>query len=367
MRAELSKYFNNDNLILLDRAFLGLYAAFQVLKRKTEKRKILFTSTTCPSPVFAAVFAGLTPVFTDINMSNYLMDLDEVKNIIDTDKDIAAIVYIYTFGHICTDILEIRDLAKSKNICLIEDVAQAFGCGISGNEAGTIGDLSVFSFGYSKQINAGDGGALMINSSEFTMDEIQNEILHTDRYIPDAELQNEYRDEFYHIRKLGIDNAGLYSLYSKFPDKYRELYFRTIKVDWDNVRDKFTKFVRNNEKISRIVYAHAYQEGLTKNPYAHKFSLPDINEDCCIYRYTFMLKDKHEAKALSDYLRKNNINCSNLYVPVSRFYNNKGFENAVKFAEGVINLWVDDTIDKDYINATLSLIECFYKNNSIKG
>lgn len=360
MEEVVKKCFGQDNFILIDRAFLGLYASFINIKKKSGKRKVIFTSTTCPSPVFAAVFAGLEPVFTDINLNDFLMDYDELEHLINNgSNDIAAVVYIYIFGHISEDIFKIRNLTKNKNVYLIEDVAQGFGCEVKEIKAGFIGDLSVFSFGHSKQIDAGNGGVLFINSEEFSRGELNDEIKNIKRYDPNAELALKYSEEFYAFRKKALDDNELFKLYNEFPNKYKELYFQKINVDWVLVRDKLEYFISHKMKQVRNERANKYHRGFMNSPYKDKMVLPNITDGASIYRYTFLVENKETAHGLSNHLRSHDIHCSNLYIPVSRFYQSKGFNHAVNFAERVINLWVDDIADDEYIEKTIKLITNF--------
>ena len=362
MKRALTEYMKNQKLILIDRAFIGLYAIFMNLKKKTDKRKVLFTSISCPFPMYAAIFAGFEPVYSDINLVNFLMDPIETCHIINTESDIAAIVYIYIFGHISKDILEIKQAADKRGVFFIEDVAQAFGCEIEGEKAGSFGDVSVFSFGYSKQIDFGGGGAVVFNSGRMIPEEIETEIGNISFNGPEPMLEKEYRDEFYKIRQLVIENHDKYELYRNFHLKYRKIFFKSMAVDWDSGKQKFENFMGTNEKKERNDRALAYANGLKDYSKKNSFVLPDITGGCSIWRYTFLVGNQSEAKQLSEYLRNDDINCSNHYLPVSRFYHAAGYSKATDFAERVINLWVDEVATEAYIEKTLNIIKNFYES-----
>ena len=359
MKKIISNYFDNNNIIFLDRAFLGLYSIFKFIKENSKKDKVLFTSITCPSPVLAADFAGLTPIFTDINSDNFLMDFNEVKNEIKNRDDIAAVVYIYIFGHASQDVFKVKDLLENKDIYLIEDVAQAFDAQVGEQKVGTIGDASVFSFGYSKQIEAGSGGLMFLNSSSLDKKKILDISNDIQRFDVDSNMQMKYKKEFYNLRKKVLKNRSNYKLYNNFFKKYKKLYFKKINVDWKKVESKLINFLDKDLKKSRNKRAFKYHNGLKKINYDSRLTLPDIKITDSIYRYTFLVNNKKNAQKLSTTLRENEIHCSNLYLPVSRFYNNSNFVKAVNFSERVINLWVDNIADENYINKTLKVIESF--------
>ncbi|WP_346353531.1 DegT/DnrJ/EryC1/StrS family aminotransferase [Azotosporobacter soli] len=361
MKTILQNFFQSERFLLIDRAFLGLYAVFCEIKKKTGKNKIIFTAMTCPSPVFAAIMAGCEPVFIDINEKDYLMDFSETVLCLETQKDIAAVVYIYIFGNASEDVLKLRQLTQESGIYLIEDAAQAFGGEIAGRKIGRVGDAAVFSFGHSKQIDAGAGGCLVLNSMEFNLEMLEWRIGQLERFAPDEELAKNYRDEFYAVRKQGLLNPLAYQKYEKFQEKYRGLYLKQITVDWASVREKTEKFILNNEIDRRYERALAYQTAFKNMKCCGKLSLPIISKGTSVYRYTFMAKNAVDAEAISELLRKNDIHCSNLHIPVSRIYHQNNYEHAVDFAKRVINLWVDDVATDQYIQKTVQIIAEYYE------
>ena len=68
----------------------------------------------------------------------------------------------HLFGNPC-DMAPIMELAKSKNIPVIEDCAQAFGASYGGKPIGTMGDISCFSLQQGKHITTGEGGVVVSN------------------------------------------------------------------------------------------------------------------------------------------------------------------------------------------------------------
>jgi dTDP-4-amino-4,6-dideoxygalactose transaminase len=61
---------------------------------------------------------------------------------------------------------EVMALAAARNLAVIEDAAQAPGSIVQGRKAGTWGDAAVISFGGSKLLSAGRGGALLTNRAD---------------------------------------------------------------------------------------------------------------------------------------------------------------------------------------------------------
>ena len=106
---------------------------------------------------------GATPVFADIEYDTLNIDPEDVARKI-TDKT-KAIMCVHYAGAPC-NLDELMTIAKSHNIALIEDAAQALGAKYNGHHIGSTGELVNFSFQAIKTITSGDGGAIATNSEE---------------------------------------------------------------------------------------------------------------------------------------------------------------------------------------------------------
>ena len=123
---------------------------------------------TCSFSFFATAEAisnvGAKPVFVDVDINTFLMDLFAVESLI-TDRT-KAILPVHLFGHpINMDML--LELAKKYNLKVIEDCAQAAGSQWNGRPVGSWGDIGCFSFFPTKNLGAaGDGGAVTTNNNQ---------------------------------------------------------------------------------------------------------------------------------------------------------------------------------------------------------
>ncbi|MEM2914370.1 MAG: DegT/DnrJ/EryC1/StrS family aminotransferase [Candidatus Bathyarchaeia archaeon] len=111
----------------------------------------------------SVVYAGALPVFAEIDDTLNLDPEDFKKKI--TDKTKAVIVIHYQGGAAKID--EIASIAKSNNIKIIEDCAQAFGGQYKGKMLGTLGDIGITSFQTNKIITCGEGGLLYTDCEEY--------------------------------------------------------------------------------------------------------------------------------------------------------------------------------------------------------
>ncbi len=141
-------------------ALFAILEAFGI-NSKHEVALQAFTCVALPNPI---VWTGATPVWIDIELSNFNLDIEDLEKKI-TPKTKAIIVQ-YTFG-IAPDIGRIKELCSRKKILLIEDCCHSLGqeIFIEGQKykAGTIGDAAIFSFGNEKVLSGTRGGFATIN------------------------------------------------------------------------------------------------------------------------------------------------------------------------------------------------------------
>jgi dTDP-4-amino-4,6-dideoxygalactose transaminase len=112
-------------------------------------------------------YVGAKPVFVDVDPATFNIDPNLIEAAI-TPKT-RAIMPVHLFG-LPADMDTILQIAKAKNLLVIEDAAQAIGSQYGGRFSGTLGDFGCFSFFPSKNLGgAGDGG--FITTDESAMDE----------------------------------------------------------------------------------------------------------------------------------------------------------------------------------------------------
>jgi len=115
------------------------------------------TSAACVSHV------GATPVFCEIDLDSYHMNLDSIKRM--CSEKTKAIVYVHLFGNM-TDTTQIQEFCKEKGLVFFEDAAQGLGASLNNVRAGAIGDCSVYSFNSNKVISGINGGGVFLTDDE---------------------------------------------------------------------------------------------------------------------------------------------------------------------------------------------------------
>ncbi len=139
---------------------LGLYVA--LLSMNLPKgSEVLIPSFTFFGSASSVYFAGLKPVFVDVNPMNYMATIENYAKKI-TNKT-SALMPVHIYGLSC-DMDPIINFAKKNKLKLIEDAAQAIGVKYNGKHCGTFGDTGVISFFADKTIAMGEGGAILTNN-----------------------------------------------------------------------------------------------------------------------------------------------------------------------------------------------------------
>ncbi len=119
-----------------------------------------YTCVAVPDPV---LWVGARPVFVDCKNDLTIDTADLAQKITPYTK---AIVVQHTFGA-TADIDAVIEIAREKNILIIEDCAHALmGKTADGRMLGSVGDVSFFSFGRDKSISSVFGGAIATKNGE---------------------------------------------------------------------------------------------------------------------------------------------------------------------------------------------------------
>lgn len=108
-------------------------------------------------------FAGAKPVFCDIDLATFNLDLAALEAAIGPRT--VGLIPVHLFG-LCAPMGPVMELARRKKLWVVEDAACGFGARQGGRHAGTFGDLGCFSFHPRKAITTGEGGMVTTARAE---------------------------------------------------------------------------------------------------------------------------------------------------------------------------------------------------------
>jgi dTDP-4-amino-4,6-dideoxygalactose transaminase len=126
--------------------------------------EVILPSYTFTSAATAITKFGATPVFVDIELATKGINVNQVREAI-TPKT-KAISWV-NYAGVAPDIEGLQCIAKEFDLLLIEDNAHGLGGAYKGKPLGSFGDFATQSFHATKNIQCGEGGALVINNSEY--------------------------------------------------------------------------------------------------------------------------------------------------------------------------------------------------------
>jgi CDP-6-deoxy-D-xylo-4-hexulose-3-dehydrase len=126
--------------------------------------EVITCATGFPTTVNPIIQNGLVPVFLDVELGTYNIDVTHLEEAL-TPRT-RAIMIAHALGN-PFDLGVISAFAKKHNLFLIEDCCDALGATYRGKKVGTFGALGTLSFYPAHHITMGEGGAVLCNSTTF--------------------------------------------------------------------------------------------------------------------------------------------------------------------------------------------------------
>lgn len=104
---------------------------------------------------------GATPVLVDVAKNSPCIDVGQIESA--ASPKVVALIASHLYGQ-AADVESLRQICDTNDWVLIEDACQVPGMKIGDRPVGSFGDFATLSFGGSKPITAGTGGALLVNN-----------------------------------------------------------------------------------------------------------------------------------------------------------------------------------------------------------
>jgi dTDP-4-amino-4,6-dideoxygalactose transaminase len=358
VEAELNSQTGGHALQWYGRAATALYRAFQFARRlhgNAPNVEVILPSISCATPANTALLAGVTPRFADVDPELGMPTLSSIRE--RCTSNTGAVVFIHLFGQ-TADIKDLRDWCREKGILLIEDLAQALGASLpDGAPAGSLGDLSVFSFNPTKILECG-GGALLIRRPELVepaaqlskSDPLPLEIHQAQAAILSLSYRNLHHSLVALMRSRAADEIS--SAFLKLQPAFRSLYLRRIKNPaallkaWDQLDHVLEHRLKNAEQYDQLLGDSGWRR------------LSQWRHSGVCWRYSLLVDFPDQLVPFSEAVRRDGFHVSNLYWPVNDFFRpSDACPNAENFARRIVNLWVDNSVDDQWVsNCAKSLL-----------
>jgi dTDP-4-amino-4,6-dideoxygalactose transaminase len=159
---QLSETFQCEHVLLCSSGTVAVEIALRGLGIAAESEVVL-AGYDFPGNFRAIEAVGAQPVLVDVVENGWVMDPAELQAAI-TPRT-SAVVVSHLHGQIA-DVSQIRSICDENRLRFVEDVCQMPGGSIGNRPFCTFGDVAVLSFGGSKLLTAGRGGAVLTNAAE---------------------------------------------------------------------------------------------------------------------------------------------------------------------------------------------------------
>lgn len=307
----MSSIFPESKIIFTNSGRASLYLILNNMEL-SPKSKIGIPLYSCPSNFDSIINAGHIPVFIDVDIHNFTLDVNHLAAKI---HELDAVVVIHTFGR-PADMDNILKIAG--NTPIIEDCAHALLSKYDDSMLGTIGIAGYFSFRSGKYISAGEGGMVVTSDSilahkiteeleTFPEESTKGEITHA--------LKTYLRSVLYHRPFFGLVSLPFGSLIEKKVDIMNKYSFKLQKIrktDFNVVNNKMKLFPLNVEKQRNNSFFLLNNISLSGLKEACDFE----NTYCNYFLFPLIAKNKSLRDSVVINLRKKNIDTTQLFSTV---------------------------------------------------
>jgi dTDP-4-amino-4,6-dideoxygalactose transaminase len=251
--------------------------------------EIILPSYTFVSTANAFVLRGAVPVFVDIREDT--LNLDERLIEAAITPRTRAIVPVHYAGVAC-EMDTIVAIAQRHNIRVVEDAAQGIMASYKGRALGAIGDIGSFSFHETKNIQSGEGGALLLKGKDLVLR---------------AEIIREKGTDRSRFFRGEVDKYTWQDIGSSFlPNEITAAFLWAQLEEAEYISgERIAIWRRYNERLGPLE-----QQGLLRRPI--------VPMDCQHngHMYYVLLAPEFDRKVVLDDLNANKVNAVFHYVPL---------------------------------------------------
>lgn len=251
--------------------------------------EVIMPSFTFVSTANAYALRGAVPVFVDCRPDTLNMDERLIEAAI-TDRTRAVVVVHYA-GVACA-MEEIGEICDRYDLPLIEDNAHGLGGSYRGRPLGAFGSVAAQSFHETKNVQCGEGGALLLNDAAL---------------MARAEV----------IREKGTDRSRFFR---GQVDKYRWVDIGSSYLLSDILASQLTSQLESfaETQARRLAVWRSYHEGLAGWAAENGVSLPTVPDGCAhpAHLYYLLLPDLESRGALIAHLGDRGVQATFHYQPL---------------------------------------------------
>lgn len=339
--AILAKEFGKKNCYFVSEGREALALALQHLNLNKEDEVIVPSYVCDIVPKVVGRFA--TVVYADINPSTLVVDAEEIKRKFSNRTKAVIVVHIY--GKV-NDLINIYRYCRDFNIPLIEDCAQAIYSFEENKRAGYIGDYTILSFRFSKDLNLAKGGALLTNKAISIKQKRRNTLVALVNILlvhMALRLQFLFIGRIYYYAKEYM----LIPFFSKTEYTPKKILEEISTFEQELVLEGIRKMPAVLEKKKRV--ASAYASCLT---HIDNIELCSINNNSFM-RFNILASNR---QGLIKVLHQNGIECDKMYS----YCMSQTCKQSLLISQRIVNLPVHPGVSDDHIEKICRIIRNYY-------
>ena len=345
-QSQLEDYLNVKHVIPCANGTDALQIALMSLDLKPGD-EIITSNFTFAATVEVIALLKLKPVLVDIEEDTFNINCDEIIKAITTKTK--AIIPVHLFGQVA-NMDKVMEIAKSNNLFVIEDNAQAIGAVYNSNKkSGTIGHLGTTSFFPSKNLGCfGDGGAIFTENDD---------LAHTIRGIVNHGMYKRYHHDVVGVNSR-LDSVQAAVLKAKLPllDQYNERRKKASILYTSNFRDNknlITPIVKGNSE------SHVFHQYTLRVLNGKRDELSNFLNDHKIPHGIYYPIPLHKQKA---YIDREHKNWFKKLLNNTKDYNDEDFKVSIMMSKQVISLPMHSELDEEQINFISQKVNQFFKD-----
>jgi len=314
---------------------------------------VIVTPLTFAASANCVRYCGGNVIFCDIDEKNYLLDLEQLQQLLDAKpKGYYKGIIPVDYAGYPVDGEKLREIAEEYGLWIIEDACHAPGAWFTDSKgekqlagSGKFAELSCFSFHPVKHIATGEGGMITTNSRE-----LYNKLIlyrtHGITKTPDL-LNENHGGWYYEMLELGYNY--------RITDFQAALGIQQLKrLDWN--------LKRRNEIAKKYNDAFA---GIKR------IVTPTVSENV-FHAYHLYVIQVEDRKGLYDYLHANNILAQVHYVPahLMPYYKQFGWKRgdlpvAEKYYDHCLSLPMYPTLTEEEQDYVIETVTNFLNNDRV--
>ena len=271
---KFKKYVKSNTCIAVNSGTAALNLAFSLFDIKN--KEVILPSLSFISTAHCIVENGGIPIFVDIEPDTLCIDPEKIKQAI--SKDTTAILPVH-FGGMPCNLNEIRKIAKSHNLHIVEDAAHAVGTEFNGKKIGSHGTAVCFSFHPVKNLAMPTGGLISINHKN----------------------HEKFKQLLFSRRWCGITNR-------------RETDYDVKELGWNYYMNEFSAVI-GLQQLKKLEKLNKIRKAIAKK-YDQKINLGrkmPYNENCSYHLYWILVNNRKKFRQKLSY---NGIETGTHYKPI---------------------------------------------------